>query len=69
MLSDRLFDSLLVVGDSIRDQTVDGINFHDGITNATVEQTTVRNTGDDWLAMWSDTNPDEHDVFYPGFRG
>ncbi len=57
------FSGLLITGDTIRDTTADGINFHDGITNATVEQTTIRNTGDDGLAMWSDTNADENDVF------
>ena len=63
MWFDGPFSNLLITGDTIRDTTADGINFHDGITNATVEQTTIRNTGDDGLAMWSDTNADQNDVF------
>ena len=34
---------------------VDGINFHQGVTNSMVEQTIIRNTGDDCLAMWPET--------------
>ncbi len=63
MWFDGPFSDLLVVGDTMRDLTADGINFHDGITNAIVEQTTVRNTGDDGLAMWSGGGSDEHDIF------
>jgi hypothetical protein len=40
----------------IRDQNADGVNFHKGITNSTVTQSMLRNTGDDGLAMWSDSN-------------
>lgn len=47
----------------ILDQTADGINFHDGVTNSSVTDTFVRNTGDDGLAMWSDTNADAHNTF------
>ena len=63
MWLDGPFSDLLVVGCRIRDQTADGINLHDGISNVTVEQTAVRNTGDDGLAMWSDSDPDSFDVF------
>ncbi|MET0493889.1 MAG: discoidin domain-containing protein [Actinoplanes sp.] len=38
----------------ILDQTADGVNFHRGVTGSRVENTFVRNTGDDGLAMWSD---------------
>lgn len=31
---------------------LDGINFHQGVTNCMVEQSIIRNTGDDGLAMW-----------------
>ena len=60
---DGPFDNLQVSGVRILDQTADGINFHDGITNSSVTDTYVRNTGDDGLAMWSDQNADAHDTF------
>ncbi len=60
---DGPFSGLTITGCRIRDLTADGINFHDGITDATVEQTEVRNTGDDGLAMWSDQHADENDAF------
>ncbi len=63
MWFDGPFSNLLITGDTIRDTTAGGINFHGGITNATVEQTMIRNTGDDGLAMWSQTNADKNDVF------
>ena len=47
----------------IRDQTADGVNFHDGITNSSVTNSDIRNTGDDGLATWSDTNADANDTF------
>jgi hypothetical protein len=37
----------------ILDQTADGLNFHRDVTDAVVEDTFVRNTGDDGLASWS----------------
>jgi hypothetical protein len=63
MWFDGPFSDLLVVGCRIRDVTADGINLHDGISNVTVEQTEVRNTGDDGLALWSDVDPDSYNVF------
>ncbi len=63
MWFDGPFSGLTITGCRIRDTTADGINFHDGITNATVSQTLVRNTGDDGLAMWSDHQADAHDTF------
>jgi len=47
----------------ILDQTADGINFHQGVTNSKVVDTYIRNTGDDGLAMWSDKNADAHNTF------
>jgi len=52
MWLDGPFNSLLVSGCVIRNTFADGINLHKGISNAIVEQTNVRNTGDDCLAMW-----------------
>lgn len=37
------------------DQIADALNFHKGVTNSLVQNNFVRNTGDDALAMWSDT--------------
>ncbi|MDT4914767.1 MAG: hypothetical protein QOC66_3895, partial [Pseudonocardiales bacterium] len=49
----------------IRDQTADGVNFHGGVTNSTVTNSDIRNTGDDGLATWSDANvgADANDTF------
>ncbi len=63
MWLDGPFDGLRISRVRILDTTADGINFHDGITHSSVTDTFVRNTGDDGLAMWSDKNPDTHDVF------
>jgi hypothetical protein len=60
---DGPFNGLQITRCRIRDLTADGINFHDGITNATVEQTEIRNTGDDGLAMWSEHHADSNDAF------
>lgn len=60
---DGPFSGLTITGCRIRDLTADGINFHDGITHATVEQTEIRNTGDDGLAMWSEHHADANDAF------
>ncbi len=53
---DGPFDNLRIVDTRILDQTADGVNFHRGVTNSSVENTFVRNTGDDGLAMWADTD-------------
>jgi len=63
MWFDGPFSDLLVVGCRLRDLTADGLNLHDGISNVAVEQTQVRNTGDDGLAWWSDVDSDAYDVF------
>jgi len=60
---DGPFDNLLITGAFIRDTTADGINFHRGVTNSIVEQTIVRNSGDDGLAMWSENVPDQKNSF------
>eukprot|EP01121_Diplochlamys_sp_Union-15-3_P022794 TRINITY_DN980_c0_g1_i3.p1 TRINITY_DN980_c0_g1~~TRINITY_DN980_c0_g1_i3.p1 ORF type:complete len:412 (-),score=97.02 TRINITY_DN980_c0_g1_i3:33-1268(-) len=64
MWVDGPFDSLLITGATIRNTFADGINLHKGISNVIVEQTTVRNTGDDCLAMWAQQpNPYGPNVF------
>jgi alpha-1,3-glucanase-like protein len=63
MWFDGPFSDLTITGVRIRNTTADGINLHKGITNVTVEQSSIRNTGDDGLAMWSEELPDEGNVF------
>lgn len=55
MWFDGPMDGLEVRDSIIVDQIADGLNFHTGVTGSTVENTFVRNTGDDGLAMWSET--------------
>ena len=47
----------------ILDTTADGINFHKGVTNSVVENSFIRNTGDDGLAMWADKYPEVNNKF------
>jgi hypothetical protein len=47
-------NGLYVVGLRIRDTMADGVNIHANVVNARVDQTAVRNTGDDALAMFSE---------------
>jgi hypothetical protein len=47
----------------IVDQTADGINFHRGVTDSVVEDSFVRSTGDDGLAMWSQGTENARNVF------
>jgi hypothetical protein len=44
---------LLVHGARIRDTFADGINFANGTSNSTIEQSSARNTGDDGFASWA----------------
>jgi len=52
-------------GMRIRDTTADGVNFHGGVTNSTVTNSDLRNTGDDGLATWADSaiGADANDTF------
>jgi len=52
-----------VTGSTVLDTTADGVNFHDGVSNSTVTNTFIRNTGDDGLAVWADTNQETADTF------
>lgn len=54
---DGPMDDLTITGLRILDQAADGLNLHGGTTNAVVENTLVRNTGDDGLALWSHPTP------------
>ncbi len=62
MWFDGPFSGLTVVGDTIRDTYADGINLNAGVSNSTVKQTDIRNTGDDGIALWSSGNPDQNDA-------
>ncbi|HLY27018.1 MAG TPA: glycosyl hydrolase family 28-related protein, partial [Aggregatilineales bacterium] len=63
MWFDGPFSDLTITGVRIRNTTADGINLHEGISNVTVQQSAIRNTGDDGLAMWSEVEPDQGNVF------
>jgi Pectate lyase superfamily protein len=50
-------DGLDATGLRIRDTFADGVNVHANVANTVVEQSNVRNTGDDGLAMFSEGSP------------
>ncbi|MEY9910809.1 riboflavin synthase alpha subunit [Catenulispora sp. MAP12-49] len=52
---DGPMDKLTFSGMRIRDTTADGVNFHGGVTNSTVTNSDIRNTGDDGIATWADS--------------
>ncbi|MGW4487881.1 discoidin domain-containing protein [Amycolatopsis sp. NPDC004368] len=60
---DGPFDGLTVRGNRILDQTADGLNLHQGISNTLVTDNFLRNTGDDGLAMWAEHDADHHNTF------
>jgi len=60
---DGPFSDLLITGVTIRDTTADGINLHRGVSNVIVEQSVLRNTGDDGLAMWAQSTADQNNIF------
>ncbi len=53
---DGPMNALTFSGMRIRDTTADGINFHGGVTNSTVTDSNIRNTGDDGIATWADAS-------------
>ena len=60
---DGPMDNFTIRNSRILDQTADGVNFHIGVTNSTVTNTFVRNTGDDGLAMWAENVPNVNNSF------
>ena len=52
---DGPMDKVSFSGMRIRDTSADGINFHGGVTNSTVTNSDLRNTGDDGIAQWADS--------------
>jgi hypothetical protein len=55
-ITSPLTQGLTIRGARLRDLYADGINLNDGTSGTTVEQTTVRNAGDDSLVTWSFAN-------------
>ncbi|MEV0724168.1 discoidin domain-containing protein [Micromonospora purpureochromogenes] len=60
---DGPMDNFTIRNSRILDHTADGVNFHWGVTNSTVTNTFVRNTGDDALAMWAQNVPNVGNSF------
>ncbi|MFF7192317.1 glycosyl hydrolase family 28-related protein [Streptomyces sp. NPDC008079] len=58
MWFDGPMSNLRITNNVIVDQIADGINFHTGVTNSTVSNNFLRNTGDDALALWSEKTED-----------
>ncbi|RFM28215.1 T9SS C-terminal target domain-containing protein [Deminuibacter soli] len=48
--------NLLISHCRIRNNYADGVNFSQGTNNSTVEQSSIRNSGDDGLAVWPATD-------------
>jgi hypothetical protein len=63
MWFDGPMTNLKITNNQIADQIADGINFHTGVTDSLVQNNFIRNTGDDGLAMWSQTTEDADDTF------
>jgi hypothetical protein len=60
---DGPMNNLKITNNVIVDQIADGINFHTGVTNSIAANNFIRNTGDDAMAMWSQTTEDANDTF------
>ena len=60
---DGPFTAFTFTGNRVLDQTADGLNLHDGITNSTVSNNFVRNSGDDGLALWAEHHQEVGDAF------
>src|SRR4051794_15261130 len=63
MWMDGPMKNLRIANNVIADQIADGINFHTGVTDSTVANNFIRNTGDDALAGWSEQTEDARDSF------
>jgi hypothetical protein len=60
---DGLTDGISIEAVRILNTSADGINFHRGVSHAVVENSFIRNTGDDGLAAWSGGAADHHLIF------
>lgn len=59
-------DGLVIANSRIRNNFADGVNFCQGTSNATVYNCSIRNNGDDGLAMWNNNwnvKDEENNVF------
>jgi hypothetical protein len=63
MWMDGPMDHLVFDRMRVRDQTADGVNFHIGVTNSVVSNSSFRNTADDAMAMWSEQVANSNNVF------
>jgi hypothetical protein len=54
---DGPMNSLLIRNNVITDAIADGMNLHLGVSDVRATNNFVRNSGDDGLAMWSESNP------------
>ncbi|MBD8080058.1 glycosyl hydrolase family 28-related protein [Cellulosimicrobium arenosum] len=63
MWFDGPMENLTVEDNVIVDQIADALNFHGGVTDSVVRDNFVRGTGDDGLAMWSETNANVGNTF------
>ncbi|MDO3703012.1 glycosyl hydrolase family 28-related protein [Micromonospora sp. C28SCA-DRY-2] len=52
-----------ITNNIIVDQIADALNFHTGVTDSLVAHNFVRNTGDDGLAMWSESSANARNTF------
>jgi hypothetical protein len=57
MANVRVTNSIVV------DQIADALNFHTGVTDSIVSNNFIRNTGDDAVAMWSQTTANANNTF------
>src|ERR1035437_3327825 len=57
-------NNMIITYSRFRDLTADGVNFNGAVTNSYVYNSHFRNTGDDALAMWSLSTPNQNDSFY-----
>ena len=60
---DGPMSNVRITNNIIVDQIADALNFHTGVTDSLVAQNFVRNTGDDGLAMWSETTANARNTF------
>ncbi|MBB5870295.1 hypothetical protein F4553_003674 [Allocatelliglobosispora scoriae] len=60
---DGPMSNVKVTNNVIVDQIADGLNFHIGVTDSLVKNNFIRNSGDDALAMWSETTANANNTF------
>jgi hypothetical protein len=51
---DGPMSNVTIANTVVADQIADGVNFHQGVTNSKVVNSSFRNTADDAMAMWSE---------------